>query len=846
MVEAVAERLARDGNEVTVLTSAGGYGEKGGVVKSEEKVIGEEFLVNGANRQAADVTGVRVLRIRTFSFGRGSFFGKVLDYVSFYFCVAWRLFWLSPKPDVVVALTTPPFLSVLVRLVTRLRGIGSHSHWVMDLYPDVMVAHGMLKGRFGKVLGRFLGGMTRWGFGGKRSRAVVTLGPDMKEAVDAYLPKGMRSEWVPLWATVGIGELDNLKLGIGAEDLGSEGEPRKSTKGRESLGLRIRGTAEFAEKRRSAGDLGDEGDEGEPRINTNGHETGEMAGDVGTEGEPRKSAKGHEIRTGDIGYEGEPRNYAEGRGNAGDLEYEGEPRKGDVRETSEAKGRESLGQRIRGTAEFAEKRRRAGNLENGGEPRINTNGHEAGEMAEAVGYEGEPRKDTKEREIGKLAEDVGTEGEPRKSAKERGIRELAGSEAGDDGAQGEPHAKQVSDGTQSGSVRQNDAEKRRSAGDLGDEGEPRINTNGHEAEERESDDWGLGIRELGHEGEPPKDAEGRGNGEVAEDVGVEGEPRKNTKGHEIRTGDIGYEGEPRNYAEGRGNEDVVGVGGGRSAAVATWRVRRRWGDDEVVFLYSGNMGLGHRFGEFLKVGENAEGRLQNAEGQRLAIRMVFSGGGKRRREIEAVASRERSMGTEDGRKKAQEAQKGDDDGVDEFFDDHKVVEQGSQNGGEVDVSNPNSPISNNQSPSLKSPISNTQISNIIQSSIPMELLDYVPSEDLATHLLSGDVHLASLEPSWDGTMVPSKLQGSFSIGRPVIFVGSETCSIGRWILESGGGWVVAPNDLDGLRGAMREACDAGERKRRGENALLFAREHFDRERNAARVGALLTRGVTMD
>jgi len=115
-------------------------------------------------------------------------------------------------------------------------------------------------------------------------------------------------------------------------------------------------------------------------------------------------------------------------------------------------------------------------------------------------------------------------------------------------------------------------------------------------------------------------------------------------------------------------------------------------------------------------------------------------------------------------------------------------------------------------------------------------MDYVPAEELTCHLLSGDVHLASLEPSWDGTMVPSKLQGSFSVGRPVLFVGSRSCSIGKWILESGGGWVVEPGDPAGLREAMLEGCDVEERAKRGEKAAQFAREHFDREVNAARVG----------
>ena len=121
----------------------------------------------------------------------------------------------------------------------------------------------------------------------------------------------------------------------------------------------------------------------------------------------------------------------------------------------------------------------------------------------------------------------------------------------------------------------------------------------------------------------------------------------------------------------------------------------------------------------------------------------------------------------------------------------------------------------------------------------MEVSGYVPQEELAAHLASGDVHLASLEPGWDGMMVPSKLQGIFSAGRPVLFTGSRSCSIGRWILESGGGWVCAPEDVAAHVEAMRQALDPMERATRGAAARSFAKEWFDREKNVGRIVELL-------
>jgi glycosyltransferase involved in cell wall biosynthesis len=173
------------------------------------------------------------------------------------------------------------------------------------------------------------------------------------------------------------------------------------------------------------------------------------------------------------------------------------------------------------------------------------------------------------------------------------------------------------------------------------------------------------------------------------------------------------------------------------------RAERGWTAEEVVFLYSGNMGLGHRFGEFLEAA-----RQLGATGPR----WVFAGGGKRRTEIEAFAK--------------------------------------------------------------------------LNSGSRISFLEYVPHAQLRAHLGAADVHLASLDSSWQGFMVPSKLQGSFAAGRPILYVGGNQCETARWIQESGGGWVVEENDAAGLLAAIRQAQDPMERRKRGQAALNFARQHF--------------------
>ena len=413
MLESVVGVLADRGHEITVLCAKGGYAGAGGLNEA------------GAAAEAGGT--VSVVRIGSTRFGRSSFLGKLVDYLSFYLAVALVILRHRPRPDRVVVLTTPPYLSVLARLVGKCAG-ADHAHWVMDLYPDVMVAHGMLAA--GGLPHRGLSWLARLGFGGRRCAGVMTLGPDMAARVSAYLPDGRKATWVPLWNTDPLGDSAALRTASGA--FASSAEP---------------------------------------------------------------------------------------------------------------------------------------------------------------------------------------------------------------------------------------------------------------------------------------------------------------------------------------------------AAVADLRSSRGWKKDELVVMYSGNMGLGHRFSEILEVVRRyfmAEDGMPAPGEAAPRIRVVFYGAGKRRREIE------------------------------NFIREHPGA--------------------------------------------PVELHDYVSRDLLAVHLRSADVHLASLESGWEGTMVPSKLQGIFAVGRPVIFVGSENSSIGEWILESSGGWVVAPGDHQALYRAILEAALPDACTSRGRAAGDFARQYFDRHLNSGKVAEWMTAG----
>ncbi len=423
VLEAVAQALVAQGHVVTVVCARSSVGSRdpsgkggkrpaqGGPSVPPEVSPGaagsvpplteggaESLRVNEI--QVSAPPEVRIVRLRALGWGRKkSTMGKVLAYASYYAGVGWWILRHHHRADVIVALTTPPYLSVLARAFSKVRG-RRHAHWVMDLYPDVMVAHGMI--REGGFALRMLRGLTRWGFGGRRCVAAVTLGPDMAEKVQSYLPASRKASWVPLW----------------------------------------------------------------------GNATGQAL----------------------------------------------------------------------------------------------------------------------------------------------------------------------------------------------------------------------------------------------------------------------------------------------PAEVAALRLARGWKTEEVVFLYSGNIGLGHRILDCITAAQSSDLKDQ-------PIRLAFYGGGKRLPEVEAAL---------------------------------RAWASGSSTLG-----------------------------------------GYVERELLATHLATGDVHLASLDPAWDGTMLPSKLQGIFAAGRPVLFTGSRSGDVGRWILESGAGWVCAPGDVAAHAAAMQEAMAPDVRERMGMAAREFAGKWFDKQVNVRKIADIL-------
>jgi len=130
LAASLAEHRAGQGDDVTMITSSGGY-------------VSESATASGSKS-----TNPRVYRLWTPRLGKGTAFTRIVDYVSFYILAFLRSVTL-PKQDIIISLTTPPFIawaSICHKLFHRSTKVVL---WNMDCYPDIAESAGVIeKGGF--------------------------------------------------------------------------------------------------------------------------------------------------------------------------------------------------------------------------------------------------------------------------------------------------------------------------------------------------------------------------------------------------------------------------------------------------------------------------------------------------------------------------------------------------------------------------------------------------------------------------------------------------------------------------------------------------------------------------
>lgn len=122
----LAVALADRGHQATVITSRRGYDAP------ERKFPSAETW-----------RGIQIIRVNATALGKTAKWRRAFDFGSFLSAAAGRLCRL-PRQDVILALTSPPLVSVLGAFFARLR-FGRFYYWIMDFNPDEAIAAGWLR-----------------------------------------------------------------------------------------------------------------------------------------------------------------------------------------------------------------------------------------------------------------------------------------------------------------------------------------------------------------------------------------------------------------------------------------------------------------------------------------------------------------------------------------------------------------------------------------------------------------------------------------------------------------------------------------------------------------------------
>jgi colanic acid biosynthesis glycosyl transferase WcaI len=176
-LQEVALDLAARGHEVTVVTSQRAYDHP------EKRFPKRETW-----------RGIQIHRVASTGFGKTAKWRRAADFASYMLCCTVRLA-LLPRPDAILALTSPPLISFVGAWLAKWRRC-RFFYWVMDFNPDEAVAAGWL--RPDSLLGKSLDRMSRFSF--QHATRIIALDRFMRDRIVA---KGIPSEKVaviPLWS----------------------------------------------------------------------------------------------------------------------------------------------------------------------------------------------------------------------------------------------------------------------------------------------------------------------------------------------------------------------------------------------------------------------------------------------------------------------------------------------------------------------------------------------------------------------------------------------------------------------------------------------------------------------
>jgi glycosyltransferase involved in cell wall biosynthesis len=138
--------------------------------------------------------GVRIHRINSTAFGKKTQFYRGLDYLSFSLSFILKLLTL-PEYDIVIGLTTPPWISFFGVLFAKLKS-GKFIHWAMDVNPDEAVKLGWVKEN--SLFYKLLNIWARFTY--KKSKKIIALDKYMAQLIHSKGIESHKIRIIPLWS----------------------------------------------------------------------------------------------------------------------------------------------------------------------------------------------------------------------------------------------------------------------------------------------------------------------------------------------------------------------------------------------------------------------------------------------------------------------------------------------------------------------------------------------------------------------------------------------------------------------------------------------------------------------
>jgi len=86
-------------------------------------------------------------------------------------------------------------------------------------------------------------------------------------------------------------------------------------------------------------------------------------------------------------------------------------------------------------------------------------------------------------------------------------------------------------------------------------------------------------------------------------------------------------------------------------------------------------------------------------------------------------------------------------------------------------------------------------SMITEEDSNIRFASFADESQLAKRLSSGDIHMISLRPGWEGVVVPSKFFGSLAAGKPLLYEGSPNSDIKIWIDQYQLGYAIDKDNI---------------------------------------------------